>query len=251
MRHIKIILAVTLMLLAGCVDTRIADQAREHLGRTGVVSLLGNSFHAIHIGTTLFNNDAYDADVSSWNVDQDAAEHVRAELATDGIETDTLSLEPVARERFRRDDKGEFNRRDSSVEANYEELCRLASRQGYDTLIVIVGSGANEYGPPLKPGYGVFVRSFLGMSRGFTYAQFMIRVIDVKNEKQLAREISQPTDAVMSKAIPWKTNLDEYSPERRAAFKSGVEDHMRHEIDRMLTQMNLDATKSRPERSTG
>jgi len=231
-----------LVLLGGCVNTRITDQARSDLGRTGVVSLLGNSFHAMHVGTTVFNNSAYDGDASSWNIDEDTAQYVRARLSADGIQAEVMSLDPAARASFRREDHGEFHRRDNTVETSYEELCRLAARQGYDTLVVIAGFAANENGPPLEPGYGLFVRSFLGLSRGYTYAQFVIRVIDVKNESQLGRQIAHPVDAAPAKAIPWKSSLGEYSPAEQAAFRSAIEGHMRREADRMLAQLNLGAT---------
>lgn len=240
MRHIRITFAVTLILLGGCVSSRISDAARNGLGRTGVISLLGDTFHGSYSGTTVFNDRSYDANVASWSIDQDTSEYVRAELVAKGIRAEDLIVSPAAREAFHGDDKGEFYGADGKVQSNYDELCRTALRQGYDTLVIITGAQvANQYGPPLKPGYGLFVRAVLGITSRFPYAQFMIRVVDLKTEKQLARVLSQATEARPSETIPWKDDFEGYSAEEQVALKSAVESHIRREVDRMLVQLNL------------
>jgi hypothetical protein len=241
--RIRITFAVTLILLGGCVSSRISDAARNGLGRTGVVSLLGDTFHGLYSGT-VFNNRSYDADVASWSIDQDTAEYVRAELVAKGIQAEDLNIGPAARQAFHRDDEGEFYGADRTVQSNYDELCRAALRQGYDTLVIITGTElANQYGPPLKPGYGLFERSFLGITNSFPYAQFVIRVIELKTERQLARKVSYATAARPNETIPWKSRFAEYSPQQQLALRSAIESHIRGEVDRMLVQLNLRSAK--------
>lgn len=231
MKLIKICVFVgVLVSLGGCVNTRISDAEVRGLGRVGVVSLLGDTFHGIYIGTTVFNNSGYDADVADWQIDPDTAEYVQAKLEKDGIRAEILQTQPAQREIFYRGGR--------NAEPDYGAICQAASEQNYATVVVIARSRSEDE-PEFKPGYGLQMRSLLGLSRRYPYAEFVIRVFDVKTEKQLAVGIGPPIEMNSSNALHWKSHFDEYSPQEKLAIKAGIEDHIRHQIDRELDKMNL------------
>jgi hypothetical protein len=197
--------------------------------RVGVVSLLGESFHGIGMGLTRFGNVDYSPQVSDWRIDSDAASFLLSALSSRGCSASLLDIEPKRAE--------DFFLKGHADDPNLVELRRMAADRGFDTVLVVVGA-PDAHVSTIQPGYGLFEQGAFGIHNVYPYAMFRVTVLDVSTGKEFASKYAYATGG-RDKAIPWKTNLDEYSEDERSLIKKAIEEHVHGEMTRILDAMKI------------
>jgi len=210
------------------VTTRLDDHSLARLPNVGVASFLGNTFHGVHIGTTVFNNEFFDANVSDWNIDSMTADFLVKTLTDAGVHVSPLTPPP--------DVLGSLYRKDTFVD--YPALYALAAQQHLDTLI-FVARIPDTGGRDIQASYGIFERTLLGLAHIEAFARLFVGIVDVKAQKVLAVSPATPFSGARSKDLQWKASFDAYSPEEKERLKQAVEMRIRAEVAQRLREMNL------------
>jgi len=217
--------------LAGCSALNLKRTvAEEDLGKTrrvGVVSVLGETFNGVSVGTTVFNNEYFKASVAEWGVDQFAADTAlallrsNARFSAQALERTTLSAEQI------RADKGKL-------------LWDAAEKQGYDKL-VIVRPGVSDNYPFFVPGYGLMERSFFGNGKRCVYAAYVVDVYDVASHQPVAWEWGggAPCESAKDSDLPFKKQFTDYSDEEKQAMHQRLEKRLSEGLRYSLEKLSL------------
>jgi hypothetical protein len=115
---------------------------------------------------------------------------------------------------------------DASPEPHYAELCRLALRQGDDTLLVLSRS-SNPNAFAVTPGYGLVDGHVFGRALRNVYAEFVIRTFDTQSCSQRAVAIPNPGDPKPDSTLPWKDSYEAFSADEQARLKAAIEAYIR------------------------
>lgn len=233
----------SLMLSAlGWSSLQVTVAAPTHISRVGVVSLLGDTFHAEHIGLTAFNQRSYDVEVPEWQIDRDVTDYLVAKLMSSNLSAGSVNVEPNrVKDFYRLWPLQQKRRMDAS---KFDELFALASAQGYDTLVVMIPtfepSGLYSF---VNNTYGFSERTALGRSNRSAWGSFILRVFDVGTKKRLANAAGLPAEKV-DNDIEWKSNFESYSAEEKAELRSRIEERLRRQIDAAFSETHLFAGPS-------
>ena len=141
--------ALVILMLSALVwsSLQVTDAGATHINRVGVVSLLGDTFHAEHTGLTAFNQRSYDVEVPEWQIDQDVTEYLVAKLTSANLSAGSVNIEPNrVKDFYRLWPLQQKRRMDSS---KFNQLFTLASAQGYDTLVVMIPTFEPELKMPV------------------------------------------------------------------------------------------------------
>ena len=209
-----------------------AGAAQRELGKIAVVSMLGTTFHAVHVGLTVFTNATYTAEVPEWGIDQDTDDFLKATLATGDDSVGPLDLGSQPVEALY--DSGRLPR------PQYDTLLHMAAEQGFDTLVVLSRSSAanNKF---IEPGFGLY-----SQFKSYPYASFFVLVRGVKSGKRIASDLAYAAVAYSEKSLIWKEHWADYSAEERQLIQSGIELHIHHELLRILREHGLIPAEHRP-----
>jgi hypothetical protein len=217
--------------LSGCaaLDLKrpINDDDKAKLKKVGVISLLGDTFHGSSVGTTVFNNTYFTAQVPEWDVDGFAATHALAILREN--------------DRFQSDLISHPNLRAEQLSANKSQLVwELAERQGFDTVVSIWPSVSENY-PWFQPGYGFLERSFLGMSKRCEYAGYVVEAYNVASRKRIAWEWGgdMPCRMGSEQQLPFKEKFEDYSDDDKRVMRGGLEDRIAETLRYALGKLAL------------
>ena len=234
-----------MLAVSGCESPQISDTASHRIKHIGVVSLLGDTFHAEHIGLTVFNNRSYNAEVPDWQIDGDLTGHVVAMLSSGDHTATALNTDPDRAKDFYQ--LWSLQQRVRLDSAKFAQLFSRAAAQNYDTLVVIertLDPNAFLYGFVNDP-YGLEERGVLGIENRSVFGLCILKVYDVATRRQLASSIgSGPAATQLDNDIEWKADFASYSAEEKAELKKRVENHLLHRLDTALQQTHLVATPS-------
>lgn len=230
MRYTKIIATLlAIIFLTACSVMRggISKTDLESSKKIAVVSLLGQKFHGIHVGTTVFGNTAFDASVQEWNIDGKAEQQIISHLRK------TASRSAVALQHDP-DLGSRLENMQSFVQGyNYQELINLAKHQGADTLI-LVQPVRYDNAPFHKPGYGFFERTFLGKSRRCLYSLFIMSAFSIDSGKKIGWEWGFPCESGETE-LEWKDSLDKYSEKEMQLLRRKTEESVKQNVMQALT----------------
>jgi hypothetical protein len=195
------------------------------LKRVGVVSLFGDTFHGVKIGLTAFNNAKYAASVSDWGVDEDTEAFVLSTLQEAGYTVSGLQIGPKSIDGLYVS-AGLFK---EAEQADLTELRRLATEQGFDTVVVVERDqhAIMPMSMPMPPGYGLLEQ---GLGHVWPYAQFRVEIVDVRTGKRIATRVGGPIDGFPNKAITWKAKFEDFSDDEKRVIKKAVEDLIHQEL---------------------
>jgi hypothetical protein len=225
-RFYRLAFCLFLIGFAGCVSNHLDDAGLKRLGNVAVASILGDTLHGVYIGTTAFNNEAFQADVSGWNIDPMTATYMQKQLTDAGLQTFLLTVPAGSRESLYREDGI----------VNYPALSAVAAAQHADTVIVVARARGTQ---PIPPGYGLFVRGLFGLQQKYVYAELLVAVVDVKTQKILALHFDSPVEGPPSKEFEWKSPFEAYSPAEAQKLRALVEDRIRTDVREQLVALNL------------
>ncbi|MEJ1959152.1 MAG: hypothetical protein WDM70_06580 [Nitrosomonadales bacterium] len=222
----RIVSLLFVLSLAACTGMpgKLASSDLEPGGTVAVVSLLGESFHGIHIAPTVFGNIDYEAAVPDWNIDT-LTEHAILPYLTQTDFKNGIVLKHDSGLSQRLKDGWSFMHNGY----DYDEIIGLAKAQGADKLI-LVQPVAYDNAPFYKPGYGFYERtSLLGKSNSCVYSLFLVSVFSTHTGERLGMEWKLPCN-MSETELEWKDGFDKYSPNElelirhktEASVKEGV-----------------------------
>lgn len=229
MNYTKSITVLLIMLiLTACSGMRggLAKADLEASKKVAVVSLLGRSFHGVHVGMTVFGNTAYDASVPEWNIDGMAEQTIVSHLVQTGSRS-AVVLQHDA-------DLGARLERSLSFMHgyNYQEIVDLAKTQGAETLI-LVQPVRYDNAPFHKPGYGFFERTFFGSSRRCVYSLFIVYAFSTNSGKKVGWEWGFPC-ASGETELEWKDSFDKYSEKEIQLLRRKTEEGVKQNVMKAL-----------------
>lgn len=229
----NIFLCAFIIFFAGCtaLDMKrpVSENYLRDADRIAVVSLLGDWFQMIHIGTTIFNNEQYPQKVN-WSVDEYAEkEAVRLLSGNSGLKVFSL-LRPSR-------NAEDYYKYGSSTQVDYEKLIGLSKAQGATSLVVIRRSQYDN-APFHIGGYGFFERSAFGMTSKCAYALFIVDVFDVKTGKKMAWEWGKPCLSG-DEGLAWKKPFSSYSTEEQALLRSRVLSQIRSNLETAFREVGV------------
>lgn len=216
------------LLLTACSGMRggLAKTDLESSKAVAVVSLLGQNFHGIHVGTTVFGNTAFDASVPEWNIDGIAEQTIISQLGkTASRSAIALQHDPDLETRLEKT-------RSFMQGYDYQDLVNLAKKQGADTLI-LVQQVRYDNAPFHKPGYGFFERTFLGNSQRCVYSLFIMSAFSVENGKKVGWEWGFPCESGETE-LEWKDSFDKYSEKEIQQLRRKTEESVKQSIMKAL-----------------
>jgi hypothetical protein len=221
----------TALLLSGCaalnIKRPVAEEDLKATKRVAVVSLMGNTFHGVSIGTTAFNNESFAGSVPEWNMDGYASKAALEMLtsnprfASSLLDRSNLSIEQA------RADGGKL-------------LWQAAERQGFDR-VVVVRPGVSDNNPFFRPSYGFFERSLFGNGRRCVYAAYTVDVYDVPSQKPIAWEWGGGVPCSLGKDndLTYKKSFADYSQAERAEMRQRLERRFTESLRYSLEKLAL------------
>lgn len=229
MSHRKTIVALLLtLLLAACSGMRggLSKTDLESSKKVAVVSLLGQNFHGIHVGTTVFGNTAYDTHVPEWNIDGMAEQTIISHIGrAASLSAIALQHDPDLGSRLE-------STRSFMQGYDYQEVINLAKKQGADTVI-LVQPIRYDNAPFHKPGYGFFERTFLGSSRRCVYSLFIMSAFSTESGRKVGWEWGFPCESGEAE-MEWKDGFDKYSEKELQLLRRKTEESVKQNVMKAL-----------------
>lgn len=216
------------VLLASCaMPGKIANEKLETSKNIAVVSLLGDTFHGVHIGGTVFNNEEYEASVPEWKID----------ALTEQIIIDHISKNNSRHASLLKRDTGLTGRFKKSFSFlnngfSYDEIINLAKAQGADTVILVQPTNYENM-PFHKPGYGFFERSLFSSKHGCIYSLFTVEVFSTISGKKAGWQWGFPCDSGETE-IAWKDKFDKFTDDQKNLLRKKTEQNIRDNITKAL-----------------
>lgn len=217
---------------AGLFDHKIDPKDLAGIKRVAVLSRLGDIFHASWVGGIVFQNRFFEAPVPEWGTDSYAVQAVHDDLAAlsqfsaDPLEVTGLDLPTLYHK------KGAITHSAEVVRVLLEQ----ARKQGADALLIVDLARWEETHPFHGFGFGAYRRGDLP---GCIYTSFLVTVFRVDSGKRVGG-VSQPP-CLTSTADSFQTRdaWDQYTPEEKTAFESGVKQKIRETLAIDLSQLGL------------
>lgn len=216
------------MVLSGCsaLNVRSAldtdDLSRIH--KVGVASALGDTFHGVSLGTTIYTNESFHALVGDWQMDAYAASRTASLLE----ENKRVKAEVLAA-------SGE------TADAQRKAALAEAEQKGLDAVLLL-HPGVSDVYKGMVPGYGFFERSTLGvLASRCVYAAYQVEVVDVKSHKTLAWQWGgvSPCDAGADNDLPYKKAFGDYTAEEKQALHQRLDAVVVKGVRYSLQQLDL------------
>lgn len=210
------------------------DAELDGIQRMAVVSLLGDSFHGVSIGMTVFQNKAYDASVPAWDMNTEVTGEALRTIGLRGrIPAEALKLGELS--------VGSLYKKAKDTDVSREgvqTLLALAKEQGNEALLLIQQTDGGENSPFHRPGFGLFRRSAFGMTMQCVYVSFRMVLYRVDTGKVIARAWQEPCTTGRDQWV-WKSAWDQYSAEEQKAFQTAVREQFFGIVDMHLDEMKL------------
>lgn len=223
---------ITAVVLSGCAALDLKRSvATEDLATTkniGVVSWLGDTFNGTSIGTTVFNNEYFTAQVPDWRISNFATS--RAVIALNANNRQAAAL-----------DLSGLDPRKLGVEKD-SQIWDAAIKQRFDKLVVI-GAGVSDNVRMFKPGFGLQQTGlFFTTPNRCVYVGYVISVFDVSTRKSVGWEWGggqYPCEAKSANDIPFKSKFSDYSPNEQQLLRWRVEKRLADTVPYTLGELAL------------
>lgn len=241
-KHItSALIVLTALLLAGCdtfaVNPSIKEEQRDQIENIAVANLLDNTFQGIHIGTTIFNNKYYEADVADWEINKTMCETTKAYIENETPYTCTI-LELSNAERLALLKNGNQQR------PLLEDVLALAKSKGADTIMFYRGV-YYENEPFHRSPYGYYSRKIFNISNRSVYSLFILDVYDVKTGKNIAWHWGFPYGTEPA-GVDWKEDFSEFTDAEKETLKQALESQVNGSILTALAKIFKNTTSAVP-----
>lgn len=227
-----IFIAFITLTLTACAGMRgpVDDASLLNVKRVGVASVLGTTFNGVSIGTTVFNNSSYKAEVPDWNIDNYAANSA-VNIIKNGSKYEVSKVDVT----------GKFV---AQLVANHNEaLLNMASNQNFDIVAIIYPSASENIGF-VVPGYGMYERSMFTIGRRCIYTAYVLTVWDVATRKQLGWQWAGNQDLPCKKMesdypVLFKPRFDDYSSDEKRLIRSKLEAQLDWSLSESISAVHL------------
>jgi hypothetical protein len=218
---------------AALFDLAVSDNEAEGIDRMAVVSVLGDTFHGIFVGTTAFGNSEFDAEVSHWGIDALVTDHVLAAMTERGqFPAEPLDLGDVSRASLYAGPDDAYLPREA-----VSRLMELARKQGVDALLIVQRSRSDN-SPFHKPGYGLYKKTTFGLVRQCAYALFDVGVYRTGDGARIAFRYAVPCETGRD-TTPVKASFEQYSAEEQADLERSVKLEVLGQMDMILAKLKV------------
>jgi hypothetical protein len=170
------------ILLSGCatLGQPLSQEYRQSLRNITVVSVMGDTFNGVKIGTTVLNNEQFEEDFSVFGMDRKIQESVASYLKDHS--KINASIKPDLKKEFQ--DVFKYGSNQSYALDSLKSTLANLKAEGIDAVLVISqNEDSFEDAGIWIHGYGLVVRSFLMMwyAKAFFVAKFTL--IDTSTQK--------------------------------------------------------------------
>ncbi len=235
------LLALTALLLAGCdalaINPSIKAEQRDQIQNIGVLNLLDSTFQGIHIGTTVFNNKYYEADVADWGINKTMCETTKTFIENETPYQCSI-LELNEEERLALLKNGNQQR------PILEDVLALAKSKGLDTIMFYRGV-YYENEPFHRSPYGYYSRKVFNISNRSVYSLFILDVYDVKTGKNIAWHWGFPYGSEPA-GVDWKEDFAEFTDPEKETLKQALESQVNGSILTALAKIFKNANSAVP-----
>lgn len=233
------------LIVAGCSATPIKPEQKAGLHSIAVVSLMGNDLEFTKVGFTVFNNDSFVRDTSSWNIDSNVEKLTKEQLQKSSSDFKIIEV-PFDRAELTKIYKpagswGEY----ASLDRIKPELKKKLDQTPADAVLVVHRQNGQD---PIAmtnvhlQGYGVFYRTLpLVDPLVKPYAIFSIVLLDGKTLKPIATKYVRGVSVEFGKTkISWDDELKNHlSDELFSRFESSINVVIKGNVESGLKEMGL------------
>jgi hypothetical protein len=227
MRHAHIRWIISAALIAGVSGCAVGlkDRDMASVKKIGVLSSLGDTFHLIHIGTTVFQNTTESPRVPEWQVDKFVAEKTSEMLRAAGFESramDAKGLSPG-------DAKVTVGFFSGPALTGQKRVLQEAREQGFDTLILLTPRASEKF-HLFRPGYGFYSGASLFSAGKCVYTAYSVYVYAVESGSQIAwtwgGRADNPCDPGSDNDLAFKASFADYSSPEKDVLRQRLERRM-------------------------
>lgn len=243
----KIILVLLLIVgLAGCANTGpMKPEQKAGIHNVAIVSLLGDQLEFTKVGFTVFNNDYFVRDTSSWELDSNTQKTIANALQISSPDIKVVDV-PFNRALLFKiykspDSWGDY----ASLDRIEAELKSKLSETPVDAIILVYKQSAQDpvaFTSVHVRGFGVFYRTLPFVdSLMKPYAIFSIEVLDGKTLKPIARKYAVTVSKQFGKTqISWDDQLkNNLSEAMLKDFQSDLDSMITDNIKSSLKELGL------------
>lgn len=232
MRKFWIAIAMAI-LLTGCA-TRLNEAQLASTRKIALVSALGTTFQGVSIGTTVFNNEFFSAEVPQWGLNEHLLHQAKATLQT-GRRLEVEILEGVEAPKGPRD------------EEKIKAMLDAAAQRNFDKVIVFTQGRGDDAFPYLRPNFGFYERSLFGQGSRCVYAVFLASIYDVSSRTSL----SSADQGVRcwrgsSNDIQFKARFEDYSDKELATLQERTRQRVTEGIANAFDSIGLVKKPTKP-----
>lgn len=232
------------ILLAGCATTHpIKPEKLSSISRVSAVSLLGNELHVTFSGTTIFTNKWLKTDVTNWHIDDFVQEAIEKTIVADGrfsyvdISPDTDTMMKV----YGSKEVSPCCARDYDLSLIRDEIQRISSEYGIDTLILVLESDLQDatgnWEATQRAGYGLYQETFLGLKQTFTHIYIRVIVVDTSNLQELSSNLRAGGETIDNRY--WKSAFETLAPEEKQFIERSIKVQLWENLITALKKMRL------------
>ncbi len=204
-------------LVAGCaLPGRLAEEDVQAGKTVAVVSVLGDTFHGIRLGFTIFGNETYDVSVPDWNVDGATEQSMKSFLERDGRRKAILLEE----------DKGLSKRikdRWGMLGFDFTEVLTMAKEKGAEVVIIVV---------PVRNDNVRFLKEGFGFLDGLIYVAAIFDVFSTQTGKKVGWVWSFPQTGRTD--FEWRNGFDKYSASEIEILRELTINNIQQTVNRAL-----------------
>jgi hypothetical protein len=232
MKIFNSIVIIAAAFLSGCatlsVNPSIKEEHFSSIERIGVVSFLDDTFHGIHIGTTIFNNKEYTQEIPEWKIGDKLVDFSVSHLS-ESTNYDVSGIDLTSEQRTSMLENGD------SRNVKYNEVLSLCKEKGIDTVVIFRGVRYDNT-PFHKTPYGFFQRKAIGVNYRNIYSLFVMEVYDVQLGKEIGWHWGYPNGAAET-SIEWKPQFSEFSDDEKEIIKDRLIRHVEESARTALTKV--------------
>lgn len=233
----RVLPLILLLLVVGCGGVSSSPSSMstsktriERGAKVGVVSALGDILYGTQIGTTIFSNEGFDANVGDWMIDdhtRDVAYKYLRERADVtpvriGYDTDELFMKYF--------DDGSYY-----IDKLKGDMARLAQENRVDYIILIAGLNPEGDASEHRGAYGIFRRlhKLLALDdRTYTYTMFQLAIYNAKTG-ELTTEAESLPNLRSPGGLRWRSNYFEYKDREIER----IEDDIKTEFEKIIPKV--------------
>ena len=220
----------------GCISNSVPRARLAGVQKIGVVIATDQAMHAICVGTTVFNNEKWDAP----EVPLDTHRWIREEFqAADPALFKIFENTPKTAGVLANSYQPSFL---VPARPSAEELKRFGATEGVQLVVVLTSGQAGDFMGQTSaslPCHGYYHRSIFGMHFDFAYFTSEVRVFDARDGEAISD--SSAIGFGTLKDMAWEKSWVELSPANQAAVKEKVEASTHAAIATKIKELELAA----------